>query len=201
MEYFFKKTGRPPESQEWETPKRTTKKKSYITSPLKTDVTLRTILEKFFVPVLQGLYLQLADRAADELQASVTNSPDALYQALETLFNVPNRKIDHFYVKRNITNMPGEYYIADGLSAPYGPKKLFRRGHQMMIAYQKDRPDDITVEIFKSWKSDESWKYRLDKQQLASIMEFIEPIERVKARWRKQRQLRNKKYQANKKEK
>lgn len=176
LPWIKQKTGRP-QTAPFETPKSKLRLKTYIKEPLKVDTTLQTIYTEFMKPLITSL----------GVSENIQEYSDPYYRALEEVFNIPNRKIVEYVLRRNIKDMPGEYFIADGLSAPYGPTKIFNRGWRMLIVADRRRPDDIKIELFKNWEMDESYQYRLTKQELSQIMEYIEPVGRRRERLKLQK--------------
>jgi len=178
MSIWIKQKGGRPAKDPYMTPIKQVRLKTYLTNPIKYDRTLQVIFHKFIAPLINAL-------------GFVTNETDLesdnIYNSLEHIFNTNYRSIFSYRVKRNIITMPGEYYIADGISAPYGPKKVFTKGYRLLIVADKRRPDDVKVEFFKNWGDKEGFMYRLTKKELATIMEYIEPLDRHKERVKKQK--------------
>lgn len=135
--------------------------KLFFTQALKYDKILRTIYEMFFKPV------------ADEIEHSEEqDEPDAV--ALDLILGGGKRYFREYRLRAEIKRLPGEYYVTGAQPVPYSPRRRFPKGYKMLVQLDERTRDSVRVELFRRWKSDKSWVFRLTPTELKSIVGYIE---------------------------
>lgn len=137
--------------------------------PTKRLLNITKLYRYFIGPIFKQLYFQQDASKAD---------------ALNFLFGADQRIFRTYRVTKLIKRMPGKFktngtHKFDDL---VGLRK-YTAGWQVLAVYDKRTPHYLELELFKKWRDDVSYGFRLTPDEFRSIVDNLEePLKRPKKR-------------------